>query len=200
MKKLLLILLFVPLVSFGQDELKLFIKGKNNFEKENYDKASTYLNNALQLNPSYVDAHFYTGLLNTKLKKYDKAILNYNKVLELDLYNELAYLNRGRINYILKNREAAQSDFKNAIEIDSKFIEAYDNLVLVSQSLKDYETGILAITKLIEFNPNFRNFFRRGLIKYRMGDKVGACKDAKKSKKLNPNSSSVNQLIKNSCN
>ena len=200
MKKLILLLLFIPLVSFGQGELKLFIEGKNNFEKENYDKASTYLNNALELNPSYVDAHFYTGLLNTKLKQYDKAILNYNKVLELDLYNELAYLNRGRINYILKNREAAQSDFKNAIEIDSKFIEAYDNLVLVSQSLKDYKTGLLAITKLIELNPNFRNFFRRGLIKYRMGDKVGACKDAKKSKKLNPNFLLVNQLIKNSCN
>jgi len=88
----------------------------------------------------------------------------------------------------------------NAIEIDSKFIEAYDNLVLVSQSLKDYKTGILAITKLIEFNPDFRNFFRRGLIKYRMGDMVGACKDANKSKKLNPNFSLVNQLIKNSCN
>ena len=43
MKKLILLLLFVPLVSFGQDELKLFIKGKNNFEKENYDKAFTYL-------------------------------------------------------------------------------------------------------------------------------------------------------------
>ena len=199
MKKLFLLLLFIPLVFFGQEELKFFVKGKKNFEKEIYDKAATYLNNALELNPSYVDAHFYIGLLNTKLKQYDKAILNYNKVLELDLYNELAYLNRGRINYILKNREAAQSDFKNAIEIDSKFIEAYDNLVLVSQSLKDYNTGILAITKLIEFNPDFRNYFRRGLIKYRMGDKVGACKDAKKSKKLNSNFSLVNQLIKNSC-
>ena len=40
MKKLLLLLLFIPLVSFGQDELKLFIKGKNNFEKENYDKGN----------------------------------------------------------------------------------------------------------------------------------------------------------------
>jgi len=200
MRKLLLLLLFIPLVSFGQDELKYFNKGKKSFEKENYDKAAAYLNNALELNPSYVDAHFYTGLLNTKLKQYDKAISNYNKVLELDLNNELAYLNRGRINYILKNIEAAQSDFKNAIEIDSIFFEAYNGLVLVSESLKDYDTGILAINKVIEFNPDFRNYFRRGLIKYRMGDKVGACKDAKKSKKLNPNYILINHLIKNSCN
>ena len=138
--------------------------------------------------------------------KSDPAIslpLNTFKGDRQRLIDEVAFLNRATINITLKKYDLALSDLNSAISIDNRFPDLYYPLAEVMVKLKDLDGAISAYSEYIKLIPNSpQAYFDRGLIKYRNGDKLGACEDAQFSKSLNGLpivGRTLEMLLENSC-
>ena len=204
MKKILFLsILFFFQYSFAQKSLKFYEKGMEYLEIKSYEKAIENFDKSIEINDEYLDAYFNRAIAKTFLKKFEEAILDYDKVLQLDSNEEVAFLNRATINITLKKYDLALSDLNSAISIDNKFPDLYYPLAEVMVKLKDLEGAISAYSEYIKLIPNSpQAYFDRGLMKYRNGDKLGACEDAQFSKSLNGLpivGRKLEMLLENSC-
>ena len=104
MKKLFLVLLFVPLVSFGQELFKaiLALKARDNvimgvekMKVKDYEGAIADYTKAIEINPDFAIAYSDRGFSKYSLKDYYGAIADYTKFTELDPDNPVAFFLRG---------------------------------------------------------------------------------------------------------
>jgi len=187
-KKLLIcFLLFMAQLSIAQKvEDKSYNKGANYLNTGDFEKAIKSFNKSIEKNDKFIDAYFNRALSYTYLKKYDEAVNDYSIVIQLDPNNEVSFFNRSRIFNLKKEYQKALSDLNSAINIDKKFIEVYFDKAEIMIKMKNLEGAISTYTNLIEVLPNDPiPYYNRGLIKYRNGDKKGACEDAALSKSKN---------------
>tara|TARA_X000001036_G_scaffold440094_1_gene494376 strand:- start:4040 stop:5023 length:984 start_codon:yes stop_codon:yes gene_type:complete len=162
---------------------KLYKRGTTYLNAGDYEKAVKNFNKSIEKNDKFIDAYFNRALSYTYLKKYDEAINDYSIIIKLDPNNEVSFFNRSRIFNLKKEYQKAISDLNSAIKIDKKFIEVYFDKAQIMIKMKDLNGAISTYTNLIEVLPNDPiPYYNRGLIKYRNGDKKGACEDAALSK------------------
>ncbi len=90
---------------------------------------------ALNLNPSYLDAWINRGLVNNELGNYEKSIEDYNNAIELDSKCALAYNNRGYTKFKQNDYEGALADYNKAILLNPKFQMALDNKAQLFQKI-----------------------------------------------------------------
>ena len=205
-KMLLCLFLLVAQLSVTQKIAdKLYEKGLAELQAGVFDKAVKNFNKSIQKNDKFVDAYFKRALSYTYLKKYEEAINDYSTVIELSPNDEVSFFNRSRIFTALKDYEKALSDVNTAINIDKEFIEVYYQKASIMLKMKNLDGAISTYTNLIEILPDDpRAYYNRGLLKYRNGDKKGACEDATLSKSKNTACAlnlydPLKQLIENSC-
>ena len=199
-----LFLLFTQLSITQKIGDKLYEKGLTELEAGNFDKAVKNFNKSIQKNDNFVDAYFKRALSYTYLKKYEEAINDYSTVIELSPNDEVSFFNRSRIFTVMKDYEKALSDVNSAINIDKEFIEVYYQKASIMLKMRNLDGAISTYTNLIEILPDDpRAYYNRGLLKYRNGDKKGACEDASLSKSKNAFGTNIStplkQLIENSC-
>jgi tetratricopeptide (TPR) repeat protein len=80
-------------------------------------KAIEYLNNAIKLQPDYVDAYHNRGNAYSHLKQYQRAIEDYSKVIRLKPNDGGAYHNRGNAYSSLKQYQRAIKDYDQSIRL-----------------------------------------------------------------------------------
>ena len=114
------------------------------------------------------------------------------------------YLNSAVSKFYLSDMKGAITDYTKAIKIDSNYVEAYRKRGLAKEELKDFSGAIVDYTKAIEIterssftDSNAMYYYNRGLSKYYLGDKIAACKDARKAQDLRYDASA---LIAAACN
>ena len=198
-KKLLLcFFLFMTQLSIAQKvDNKLYKIGTTYLNAGDYEKAVKNFNKSIEKNDKFIDAYFNRALSYTYLKKYDEAINDYSIVIKLDPNNEVSFFNRSRIFNLKKEYQKALSDLNSAINIDKKFIEVYFDKAQIMTKMKDLNGAISTYTNLIEVLPNDPiPYYNRGLIKYRNGDKKGACEDAALSKSKNGFYTDIDIILK----
>ena len=204
-KMLLCLFLLVAQLSVTQKIAdKLYEKGLAELQAGVFDKAVKNFNKSIQKNDKFVDAYFKRALSYTYLKKYEEAINDYSTVIELSPNDEVSFFNRSRIFTVMKDYEKALSDVNSAINIDKEFIEVYYQKASIMLKMRNLDGAISTYTNLIEILPDDpRAYYNRGLLKYRNGDKKGACEDASLSKSKNAFGTNIStplkQLIENSC-
>ena len=206
-KKRMLVCLFLLLTQLSITQKigdKLYEKGLTELQAGDFDKAVKNFNKSIQKNDNFVDAYFKRALSYTYLKKYEEAINDYSTVIELSPNDEVSFFNRSRIFTVMKDYEKALSDVNSAINIDKEFIEVYYQKASIMLKMRNLEGAISTYTNLIEILPDDpRAYYNRGLLKYRNGDKKGACEDASLSKSKNAFGTNIStplkQLIENSC-
>ena len=199
-----LFLLFTQLSITQKIGDKLYEKGLTELQAGDFDKAVKNFNKSIQKNDNFVDAYFKRALSYTYLKKYEEAINDYSTVIELSPNDEVSFFNRSRIFTVMKDYEKALSDVNSAINIDKEFIEVYYQKASIMLKMRNLDGAISTYTNLIEILPDDpRAYYNRGLLKYRNGDKKGACEDASLSKSKNAFGTNIStplkQLIENSC-
>ena len=98
MKKiLLLVLIFVVSLVFGQTSEEYFNEGSNKFlSSQNYEGAILDYTKAINLNPKYLEAFYWRGKAKHDSGDFQSAINDFTKVIEIDPKNENAYIDRGR--------------------------------------------------------------------------------------------------------
>ena len=90
MKKLIL-LLFIPLVSFGQTANEYFNNAIEKITNQDYYGAIADYTKAIEIDPNYVRAYAFRGDAKRLLNDYNRAIADYTKAIEIDPNYDIAY-------------------------------------------------------------------------------------------------------------
>lgn len=171
-------------LNFKQTQNKAFAyynRGRVNFYLGNYANVLKDMTESIHFNSGNWDAYLYRGMAKAKVKDYVAALEDFNKVLVLNTEKVDALFERGNIFFILHEYEKAVNDYNAAIKIkpDAKL---YSNRGNVKFQLKDYASSIIDYNEAIALEPeNADYFFNRGISKYYLKQKTGACSDFQKA-------------------
>ena len=173
---------------------------------------------ALTINAQSIQEQIKKARAKGDKGEYYGAISDYTEVIDQILSNSFnlasAYNNRGLCKFKLGDYNGAVSDYDYAILANSNTIAFFSSTEGVSgkinyvfyasranayMSLEKYDRAISDFTKALELNPkDLVNYYGRSVARYMMGDKNGACQDAKKAKELGL--LDATQIIEKFCN
>ena len=123
MKKLLLLLLFIPLVSFGQTATEYLDSGYDKAEAKDYYGAISDYTKAIELDPNYAKAYTNRGVSKQKTKDYNGAISDFNKAIELDPNDAKTYYNRAISKYYTNDLKGACEDARKSGSLGNPFLK-----------------------------------------------------------------------------
>jgi len=145
MKKLLLVLLFVPMISFGQTEDEYIERGIAAFEAGDYYGAINQYNKALEFKNRWAYIWNLIGNAKFSLKDYEGAIENYTKAIDSSIYwSDMPdyYYNRGVCKMNLGDTVSlisAQVDFTLAIKQNPDYTDAYRMRGVLRQTFQNLD-------------------------------------------------------------
>ena len=192
MKKLLLFLLFIPLVCFAQtnEANELLESGIQKVFDDKFDEALIDFNLAIEKDQKGSVKHkiyFERAQLNRRhLKNLNEALKDYNSSIRFNPNYERAYLYRG---LLLENNfrdfEAAEKDYRKSIEIDPECGACLIQLGYLSSRIEPDEM-IIHLEKALEvgvdldwdgkLDPNYYIYGQLASIMSNEGDYLGAIK------------------------
>ena len=166
MKKLIL-LLFIPLVSFSQSAEDFFKQAYANYKSGNFENAVILFEKGLEIDPNETDAYILMAESKLYLSDFNGAITDLNKALSLNPKNAYAYFQRASARMMIDDNSGALQDLNTVLDLD------YSNVV----------------------DPS-RLFLNRGTIYWKLGLNNEACIDWKKADSLNnPKAANMISLI-----
>ena len=117
--------------------------------------------------------------------KFEEAIEKYTQAIAADKELTNAYMQRAYTYIRLKDYTNAVTDYTEVIEQNPKNSFAYLSRGSAYNKMKKFNKALTDFNKILETNPKDQEAYNnRGWAKKGLGDKTGACKDWKKSKKL----------------
>tara|TARA_Y100001954_G_C15583480_1_gene489575 strand:- start:136 stop:729 length:594 start_codon:yes stop_codon:yes gene_type:complete len=197
MKKLLFLLVFIPLVSYGQTAQEYTYNAIIKSQNQNYQSALSDLSKAIELKPNYALAYYNRGLVKTRLNDFNGAIDDYSKAIEINPKDEEYFSNRGLVKLYLKDFQGAKKDFIKSAEIKPN-VGAYINLGGIYNQLNLYDEAIKNADKALKLDSTTgKAYGLRAISKYYLNDYEGSCRDAYKAKFYGEK---MEELIKIVCN
>ena len=173
MKKLLLILLFLPMIGFGQSKQEesdnYSTKAWEMVENYDFERAIYYFTKAIDLTPE--DAYLFRGRASMRFlkKDLDGALSDYNKSIELDNTVSEAYVNRGLLKKTQGYYKDALADYNSAIKLDNSDPDIYLKRAIIYNYLEDYSAAISDLNRSISLNKiNPNAYYLRGNMRAKM--------------------------------
>ena len=117
MKKLLLLLLLVPVFSFGQTADDLNNRGNAKLDNKDHYGAINDYSKSIELAPDYPMAYNNRAYAKDQLKDHYGAINDFSKAIELNPDFAMAYNNRGFAKYNLNDIDGACKDVRIAVSL-----------------------------------------------------------------------------------
>ncbi len=152
-----------------------------------YELGLKDFNQAIKVQPNYVDAYYNRGNAYYRQNKYELALNDFNKAIELAPDHPQAYNNRGSVFYGAKKYEQAINDFNKAIELKPALSDAYINRGNVFYAEKKYEQAIQDFNKAIDLKPGAADaYYNRGNVYKSLEQSDQAIADYSKSIELDP--------------
>lgn len=100
--------------------------------------------------------HFFEALKQKGIENHDKAIEALEKCLKLEPQNPIVYNELGK-NYLkIKGYKDAYESFEKAAQIDPSNKWYWNGMYDVCYQTQDYNQSIIIVTKLIEFDPGYK--------------------------------------------
>lgn len=149
------------------------------------DQALSAYDEAIKLNPNYVEAYISRGIVKSTLGEPDEAIIDYSEALRLkpDLVD--AYINRGNAKRALGKHRDAILDYNEAIRLNPNSAAAYTHRGVSKNELEDHQEAIADHNKAISLQPNFVDaYINRGAAKRALGQYEEARADMNKAMDL----------------
>ena len=165
-----------------------FNRGRDKYDKSDYEGAIKDYDQVIQLDPNYGNVHYNRGLAKYALRDNQRAIADYNQAIKLNPNYTDAYYGRGIAKYGLGDKQGAIADYNQAIKLNPNYTDAYYNRGLAKDGLGDKQGAIADYNQAVKLNPNYTDaYYGRGIAKYGLGDKQGAIADYDQAIKLDPN-------------
>jgi len=162
-------------------------RGNAYMDAGNLDRAVQDYNEAVRLDPSYVDAINNRGNAFNSKGEFDRAIADYNTVLSIRPLHAEAHYNRGNA-YIYKgDYQQAIKDYTEAIRINPAYAEAYNNLGNSLSDTGNSEGALPLYTAAIKIKPLFPEAYaNRGNCLGKLGRFEEAVSDYTQAIRINP--------------
>jgi tetratricopeptide (TPR) repeat protein/S1-C subfamily serine protease len=152
---------------------------------EQYEKALTTLNKAIQFAPKNASFYSEKARVLVYLKRYQDALSASSQAIELSP-RAAFYNNRGATYASLKNYPKAIADYDRAIAINPEFAEAYTGRSGTYYFLKNYPKVVADCDKAIAINPKLSDaYINRGLTHYALKAYPKALADYDKAISIN---------------
>ena len=120
---------------------------------KDYNKAITYLDKAIQLNPEDSFYFMSRGSVKDTLGKHDDAMDDYNQAIKLDPENILVYDVRAHTKNHIKDYKGAKDDYSKILKLDPNNVEAYTARGKINLKLKNYQAAVEDFTEAIRLDP-----------------------------------------------
>src|SRR6266700_2452039 len=138
----------------AQRSIRLYNKGLNLANRENYKSAIVFLDRAIRNDPLFYQAWYNRALCKSRIKDFEAAIHDYSKCIALNPSFSLAYNNRGADKNDMGDVEGALNDYAKAIQLDTTYTRAYFNRGIVWYELKDFQ-------KATEIRPDYADAIQK---------------------------------------
>lgn len=123
----------------AQSAADLVAKGLQKLEMGHNEEALKYYNQAIQNDPTYMDAYVKRAFVHSIMKDYTSAIADYDAIIASNPNLPHTYVSRGSAYNKLEKYEEALKDFNKALELDPGNAEAYNNRGWSKKGLGDKE-------------------------------------------------------------
>jgi tetratricopeptide (TPR) repeat protein len=145
-------------------------------------KTIEYLNNAIKLQPNFVEAYDVQGVTYEGLGQYQRAIEDFNQAIRLRPDFARNYYRRGIAYTRLDQHQRAIEDFNQAIRLKPDFADAYQSRGVTYTVLLQYQRAIEDYNKAISLKPDdVESYNCRGYAYFKQGNNKLGCPDAKKA-------------------
>jgi len=148
---------FEDSLKYYNKDLKLEHTGKSHFllakclySMDKKGSAIEMYDQALKINPNYVEAYFNKGICLLNLNLKEEAIKMFNKTIELNPNYVDAYFQRGYYFYNLQKYQKAMQEMNKVLQLDENYYQAYYEKGFCFQQMKRYEEAIIEISKAIQ--------------------------------------------------
>jgi tetratricopeptide (TPR) repeat protein len=148
--------------------------------ERNYEMAIEEFTVAIKLDPSYNLGFPYRDRANCKnnLRNDSGAVNDMTNAIMLNPTERYFYVDRGDYLNNLEKYDLALNDYNKALEIFDKHTPARFGRAKTLVILKQYKKALEDYSVLIDTSEySTYDFFYRGVAKFKMNDKVGACED-----------------------
>ena len=144
---------------------KEFRRSQTAFEAGQIRESIEHLEKAIQLHPSFMEAHNNLGARYMALQKYDQAVAEFQKTVALDPMSAKGYLNLSVALRALRQYAEAELAARRALQLDSHSVAARYELgqVLAAQG-KDAPEALENLRKATEQYPKARLMIARILV------------------------------------
>ena len=110
---------------------------------------------AIEINPSFAEAHSNLGIILKDLDNLQEAELSTRTAIKLNPHYAEAHSNLGNILKGLGKLKEAELSTRTAIKLNPNFAEAHSNLGNILKGLDNLQEAELSTRKAIEINPNY---------------------------------------------
>jgi len=157
-------------------------------ERGDYEKAKSYFEEAIRLDPDRgADAFNNVGLLFQKKGDLEKAIPYFQKAIRLQPNYSLFHLNLGTLYFDLGKIEEATLEYHQALQLNPKLSEAYFSLGNISLQRGDLGEAEEMLRKAVRFNPDLPGAYTTlGFVCSQLGKKDEAIRHYRTAIKLDP--------------
>ena len=129
-----------------------YFKGKQFAIMEEYIQALLAYEQAIEIDPNYVDAWLEKGHSLNRLKRYLEAIKSYEKVINIDASNYAAWLYSGHIYFNTNNYIEAVNYYQNLVNIYPNNDEAWFHIVNTLFCSKNYKEAAKSFEESINIS------------------------------------------------
>jgi tetratricopeptide (TPR) repeat protein len=171
------LVLFVPVLIFmacdsRQTKLQRFlIQGNEMAQKQNFDQARRYFNEALKLDSCFVDAWNNLGTISHRQHHFQEALEHYNHVIACDSKFHSVRLNRANTLYELNRVDEALNDLLIYEQNNpDTFIVHFSRGLLLSRQKKFPEALVSFHKALNKSSGNVEVLVNIGVVHYSMHD------------------------------
>ena len=145
---------------------RAFEKTQKDFQKaidlcnvHNFDKAEKVLNNIIEQNPLFADAHRFLAQISMERGEYDKAIDQNIEALRVDHTNLYALVLMGNI-YAHKNElDTAEIYYNKVVEYHPDDVYGLNNLAANAIKRKQYDKAIDLMLKVLTIDDTYLNSY-----------------------------------------
>ncbi|MDR3163388.1 MAG: tetratricopeptide repeat protein, partial [Helicobacteraceae bacterium] len=141
-----------PIVSVEADERakKALYDGINMLKAGNLKEAEKLISQALEIEPDYIDAIDYLGVVYRRKGEYQKAEKAYARSIDLNATNFVPFVNLALVYRMRNEMDKAIDLYKKVIEFEPENAEPYYGLGEIYFERKDYNQSIASLDAAAE--------------------------------------------------
>jgi tetratricopeptide (TPR) repeat protein len=137
----------------------------NQLISNDYQGAIRHYSEALQYDPSTVEAYNGRGQAYFQLRKYPEALADFSKAIDAGIVTPKLFLNRGKCLVILNRPAEAIPDLIRSLELEPKSAETWYFRAVAREKTGDLPNAAADYGEALKLNPNYvEALVNRGLL------------------------------------